>query len=205
VALVTSSGRQPPHIIRRRAPVFATALLVALGAIVPFPAESTTRLPSAAQEYDLKAAFLFNFAGFVEWPADAFADAGAPLTIGVLGDDPFGSSLDELVAGETIRNRPLLVRRYRTVEEVEGCQILFVSSSEAERLDQIARVLARRSILTVGESKDFALRAGIIGFELTERRLRLRINLAAASDARLTISSKLLRQAQIIRSNGNRK
>ena len=202
---MTSSGRQPPHIIRRRAPVFATALLVALGAIVPFPAESTTRLPSAAQEYDLKAAFLFNFAGFVEWPADAFADAGAPLTIGVLGDDPFGSSLDELVAGETIRNRPLLVRRYRTVEEVEGCQILFVSSSEAERLDQIARVLARRSILTVGESKDFALRAGIIGFELTERRLRLRINLAAASDARLTISSKLLRQAQIIRSNGNRK
>lgn len=205
MALVRSAGPKPPRVMKRRAPLFAALLLAALGALATLPVAAAPELPSAAQEYDLKAAFLFNFAGFVEWPTDAFPDARAPLTIGVLGDDPFGSSLDELVAGETIRNRPLLIRRYRSVEQVEGCQILFVSSSEAERLDQIARALARRSILTVGETKDFAVKSGIIGFELTQRRLRLRINLAAASDARLTISSKLLRQAQIIRSNGNRR
>lgn len=159
---------------------------------------------AAAQEYDLKAAFLFNFAQFVEWPADAFAGATTPITIGVLGDDPFGASLDALIAGETVRNRPLVVRRFRTVEQVDSCHILFVSSSEGARLDHIARTLAKRSILTVGETKDFAANAGIIGFELSQRRLRLRINLAAATDARLTISSKLLRQAQVIRSSRGR-
>jgi hypothetical protein len=159
---------------------------------------------TVTQEYDLKAAFLFNFARFVEWPADAFAEATTPIVIGVLGADPFGASLDALVAGETIHNRPLLVRRYRSVENVDACHILFISASEASELDHIAKALAGRSILTVGETKDFAVRAGIIGFELVQRRLRLQINLGAAAGARLTISSKLLRQAHIIRSSGGR-
>ena len=108
------------------------------------------------------------------------------------------------MAGETIRNRPLVIRRYHAVEEVEACHILFISSSETSQLDRISKALAHRSILTVGESKDFAARAGIIGFELSQRRLRLSINLSAASDARLTISSKLLRQAQIVKPSGGR-
>ena len=171
--------------------------------MVPAPG-STATTGSTTQEYDLKAAFLFNFARFVEWPADAFVSATTPIIIGVLGDDPFGPSLDALVQGETIRQRPLVVRRFRTVEQVDTCHILFVSASEASQMDHIAAALARRSVLTVGETKDFATQAGIIGFELSQRKLRLKVNLAAAADARLTISSKLLRQAQVIRSRGAR-
>jgi uncharacterized protein DUF4154 len=179
--------------------VAIAAILAALS--IPATGSGATPRSGVTQEYDLKAAFLFNFAQFVEWPIDAFAVSTTPITIGVLGDDPFGAMLDALVAGETIRKRPLLVRRYRSVEQIAACHILFVSSSEASRLDHIAKALAHRSILTVGESKDFAARAGIIGFELSQRRLRLQINLDAAADARLTISSKLLRQARVVRSS----
>jgi len=150
------------------------------------------------QEYDLKAAFLFNFAQFVEWPAEAFGEARAPIVIGVLGNDPFGRSLDDIVAGETIRSRPLVVRRYQSIEQADSCHILFISSSEAGQLEHVLKTLGHRSVLTVGETRDFTSRAGMIGFDVSQKHLRLRINLAAAQDARLTISSKLLRQAQIV-------
>jgi len=160
---------------------------------------------TAIQEYDLKAAFLLNFANFVEWPAHAFPAADTPITIGVLGEDPFGSSLDEIVAGETVRGRRLVVRRYPSVDRVETCHILFVGASEARRLDAILEALGQRSILTVGETKDFTSRAGIIGFEVVQRRLRLRINLGAATAAQLVISSKLLRLAEVVNAGGGRK
>jgi hypothetical protein len=178
------------------------AVIVALS--IPLTSQSATPGSAVTREYDLKAAFLFNFAQFVEWPAEAFLETTTPFTIGILGDDPFGHSLDEIVAGETVRNRKVVIRRYRSVDQIDACHILFVSSSEEAQFGQIARALAHRSILTVGETKDFASHAGIIGFELAQRRLRLRINLAAATSARLTISSKLLRQAQIVRSSGGR-
>jgi hypothetical protein len=110
--------------------------LVALGPATG--AVAIERPATVTSEYDLKAAFLFHFAQFVEWPTDAFAGPGTPITIGVLGEDPFGPSLDELVAGERIRNRPLLIRRYRSVEQVDACHILFVSSSEMNQLGHIA-------------------------------------------------------------------
>ena len=182
----------------------ATLVAIILALSIPVTGLSATPGTAVTQEYDLKAAFLFNFAQFVEWPPEAFADGTSPFTIGILGDDPFGQSLDEIVANETVRNRKLVVRRYRSVEQIDACHILFVCSSEANELDHITKALAHRSILTVGETKDFATHAGIIGFELAQRRLRLRISLAAAADARLTISSKLLRQAQIVRSKRGR-
>jgi hypothetical protein len=172
-------------------------------------------LPSAAlagaevrskltQEYDLKAVFLFNFAQFVDWPANAFADANTPITIGVLGQDPFGKSLDEVVANESAHDRKLVVRRFQTPEQVDSCQILFISASEAGRLDHIFAALAHRSVLTVGESREFTAHSGIIAFEVAQHRLRLRINVAAATAANLTISSQLLRQAEIVGSAGAR-
>ena len=156
------------------------------------------------QEYDLKAVFLYNFAQFVDWPADAFADANTPITIGILGQDPFGTSLDEVVANESAHDRKLVVRRYRDPEQADSCQILFISASEAGHLDHIFATLAHRSVLTVGESREFAAHSGIIAFEVAQRRLRLRINLAAASAASLTISSQLLRQAVIVGAAGPR-
>jgi hypothetical protein len=157
------------------------------------PAETTP-----PPEYQLKAVFLFHFAQFVEWPPDAFPAAHTPLVIGVLGEDPFGAYLDETVRGETVNNRSLVVHRYRRVEEIETCHILFISRSEAGRLEEILTSLQGRNILTVGDMAGFARRGVMIRFVLTENKIRLRVNLAAAKDTNLVISSKLLRPAEII-------
>ena len=149
-------------------------------------------------EYDLKAAFMFHFAQFVEWPPAALPERNTPLTIGIFGEDPFGKILDEMVANETVHGHRLVVRRFRNVSQVDSCHILFISPSETRRLDTILPRLNRRSVLTVGETKDFAQRSGIIGFVITQKRLRLAVNLAAANAAGLTISSKLLRQSEIV-------
>jgi uncharacterized protein DUF4154 len=177
------------------------ALLVAcvLG-LACLPATSGAVAARATREYDLKAAFLFNFARFVEWPADAFATDTTPITIGILGDDPFGRSLDDIVSNEAVRNRRLIVRRYSSVDEVESCHILFISASQAGRLDQILGRLGKRSVLTVGDTNGFTSRAGMVGFEMARSRLKLQINLSAVRAARLTISSQLLRQARIVES-----
>lgn len=151
-----------------------------------------------APEYRLKAVFLFNFAQFVEWPASAFPQPDSPLVIGVLGEDPFGAYLDETVQGETVNNRPLTVRRFRRVEEVGACHILFVSRPEQGRLGAILDSLKDRSVLTVSDAEGFASRGGMIGFVTEQNRIRLRVNLEAARAANLTISSKLLRPAQIV-------
>lgn len=150
-------------------------------------------------EYQLKAVFLFNFVQFVDWPARAAEDARLPLLIGVLGDDPFGTSLDETVRGERLGVRPIQVRRYREVVEIQECSILFISKSEHNRLPQILLVLKRRPILTVSDDDAFANRGGMIQFVTDKNRIRLRINLEAAQAADLTISSKLLRVAELVR------
>ena len=157
-------------------------------------------LRAATPEYQIKAVFLFNFTQFVEWPATAFADPSAPVVIGVLGDDPFGAALDEAVRGEKAGSRPLVVQRFRRAEEVTDCHILFVSRSEEPRFADIFPRLARRSILTVGDSEGFATHGGMIRFVTERNKTRLRINVEAAKAAGLTLSSKLLRPAEIVES-----
>lgn len=154
------------------------------------------------QEYDLKAVFLLNFARFVDWPADAFASPGAPIIIGVLGADPFGSTLLDAVSNESAHDRKVVVRYCHTAEELQACHIAFIPQAESSTWKDVGGKLAHRSVLTVGESRDFTARSGMIGFEFRGRRMRLRINLAAATAARLTISSMLLRQAEIVGSEG---
>jgi hypothetical protein len=150
------------------------------------------------QEYQVKAVFLFNFAQFVEWPPAAFASADAPLVIGVLGENPFGAFLDETVRSERVGTRPLAIQRYHHVDEIDGCAILFISRSEADRVEQILDVLQGRPILIVGDSHDFTQRGGMIRFATVQHKIRLFINVAAAQAANLTISSKLLRAAEIV-------
>jgi hypothetical protein len=153
---------------------------------------------SPANEYGLKAVFLYNFAQFVEWPARAFADRTTPLTIGVLGDDPFGGYLDELVRGEHVAGHPITVRRYREPEEIGDCHILFVCGSEANRLAKIIATLQRRSILTVGDAENFSRAGGMVRFVTESGKIRMRINVDAARESGLTISSKILRAATIV-------
>jgi len=144
-------------------------------------------------EYQVKAVFLFNFAQFVEWPPSAFPASQTPLVIGVLGQDPFGAYLDDTLRGERVNNRPLTVRRYRRVEEIQTCHVLFISRSEADRLDQILASLKYRKILTVADVDSPAASRVMIRFVTQQNKIRLRINPEAARAANLTISSKLLR------------
>lgn len=153
---------------------------------------------SAPSEYQLKAVFLFNFTQFVKWPPATFAAPDAPLVIGVLGPDPFGLFLDETVRGERIDGHPLEVRRYRGVAEIGACHVLFVAKAEAPRLREICARLRGRSVLTVGDMETFNAEGGMIGFFAERNRIRLRVNLEAARDAGLVISSKLLRAADIV-------
>jgi len=155
---------------------------------------------TTSTENNLKAVYLFHFAQFVEWPEAAFPDAQTPLVIGVLGEDPFGGYLEETVRGEKVNNRPLVIERYRRAEEIRICHILFISRSEADRLEKIFAELKGRNILTVGDFDGFTKSGGMMRFVTEKNKTRLRINLEAAKAARLTISSKLLRPAEIITS-----
>ena len=170
---------------------------VALGAVwlalaVPAPAQR-----AAFDEREVKAVFLFNFAQFVDWPANAFSAPEAPIVIGILGEDPFGAVLDEVVGGEIVKGRRLAISRFRRVEDINTCHILFVSPSEAGLYEHILTSLIGLPILTVGEAANFTNR-GITRFLTEQNRVRLEINLAAAKAAGLTISSNLLRAARIV-------
>ena len=146
----------------------------------------------------VKAVFLFNFAQFVEWPPAVFAGANSPIVIGVLGENPFGAYLDETVRGEKVNNRPVDIQRYQRVDEIQTCHVLFISRSEANRLDQILVSLKDRSILIVGDGDDFVQRGGMIRLATVQNKVRLIINVDAARAAHLTISSGLLRAAELV-------
>ena len=171
----------------------------ALGLVPPSGLAAQAARPS---EYQVKAVFLFNFAQFVDWPPDAVPDSQAPFIIGVLGSDPFGDLLDATVRGEHRGGRSFVVRRYQRIEDVKTCDILFISRPDAERLQGLLADLKARPILTVSDADGFAEHGGMIGFVTDRNRIRVKINLAVAQAAHLTISSKLLRVAEIVNPPG---
>ena len=150
-----------------------------------------------ASETQVKAVFLFNFAQFVDWPPEAVPDSQAPLVIGILGEDPFGDFLDATVRGERRGSRPFAIRRYQRVGDIKGCDILFINRSAGDAEEILAR-LKNRPILTVSDAERFAERGGMIRFVTDRGRIRLQINPVSAEAAHLTISSKLLRVAEVI-------
>jgi len=154
---------------------------------------------SLAEEYQVKAAFLFNFAKFVEWPPDAFKSPADPFLICVLGENPFGGALEDVVRNKTWGNRALAVREVSNSQQAAACQIVFIGSLERKRARPFLNELKGRSILTVGENDDFIANGGIVNFKLKDARVRIEIDAACAERARLRISSKLLSLAEIIR------
>ncbi|HEU5123058.1 MAG TPA: YfiR family protein [Verrucomicrobiae bacterium] len=156
-----------------------------------------TVVPAAAQdvsptEYQLKAAFLFNFAKFVDWPSAAFTNSAAPLVIGVLGQDPFGKDLENTVRNKNISGRSIVARTVGSIPDARQCHILFISNSESKRLREILEGLRGASVLTVGENEKFFVSGGMVNFVVEGRKIRFQINDAAAKAAGLKISSKLL-------------
>lgn len=156
---------------------------------------------SDSSEYLIKAGFIYNFAKLVEWPATAFAQPDSPIVIGILGNDPFGATLDRIVADKKIDGRGFAVKRVKwskDLRELKDCNILFVSSSEKEHVDSVVDGMKGLPILTIGDAPGFAKRGGIINFTLEDNKVRFEVNVEAAKHADLSISSRLLTLAKIV-------
>jgi hypothetical protein len=176
--------------------VVAGALLAVM--IISNSVRGANPAPAIAAEYQVKAVFVFNLAQFAEWPAAAFTATNAPIVIAVLGDNPFGTFLEELVRDEKVGGRALVVRRCREIDETDGSHILFVSRSGAPPVAQIVTTLKGRSVLTISDADSFARTGGMVQFVMEGGKVRLRVNVMAAKACGLTISSKILRPATIV-------
>ena len=170
--------------------------------IFPFTASNSARAQEQSKEYQLKAAFLYNFAEFVKWPTDSFTRADEPFCIGILGDDPFNGALEATIRGETIDNHKLVVRRSQTMDDLQDCQLIFICKSEESHLPEILTKLDSKPILSVSEIGGFAKNGGIINFYLQGGKVRFEINPGSAQRRRLKISSQLLSLGKIITAGG---
>lgn len=172
----------------------ATTLLMLAALAEPAPCRGAQA--EQTNEYRAKASFLAAFPNFIEWPTEAFPSQQAPLLLCVFGDFSFGTSLAELTRASVIRGRRIEVRWARKEEELHACQILFVSRSEAKRYGKILKAVEGASVLTVGETADFLASGGAIDFLIEQDRLEFEVNMGAASDAHLRISSNMLALAR---------
>jgi hypothetical protein len=170
------------------------AVAVCAGLVVPLPADA-----QEASEAGVKAAFLFNFSKFVEWPPHTFSDPHAPISLCVLGNDPFEGKLGAAVANKSVRGRALSVSVKPSTDEGTGCHIVYLSASEAAHMDELLARFRGKPVLTVGDGPGFVDAGGIIGLKLQDRKVRFEVNMLAAREAQLKLSSQLLKVAvQII-------
>ena len=153
-------------------------------------------------EYAVKAAFLYQFTQFVEWPPNTFGDAAAPIVLGVLGQDPFGENLRRATQGRTVQGRSIVVRQVQHGEQLRQCHVLFVSASEEHRIPDVLRTVGTAGVFTVGDSPGFAEAGGTLNFVVDAARVKFEANIGAAERSRLRISSKLLTLARIVDRGG---
>ena len=174
--------------------------LALLATVVAFAANAHAQDRSSAEssEYLIKAGYIYNFAKLVEWPASV-ARRGQPIVIGVLGNDAFATVLDRVVDGKKIDDRAFLVKRLKNKEFKDcGCQILFVAATESAKTDEIIQFQNSASVLTIAEAPDFAKRGGVVALTLEDSKVRFIVNVDAAAQASLNISSRLLALATIV-------
>jgi|ERR1017187_1678447 hypothetical protein len=181
----------------RRGLILVPLVFCLVNVVVP---RTATGQRDSVDEYKLKTAMLYSLINFVEWPDSAYSDRQAPIQLCILGRDPFESSLTSTALQETANGRSVFVRHLQNDKEVRGCQVLYISSSERKIAERILSTLTGSSVLTVGETTQFAEHGGMIQFSLEDQRVHFEINLDAASRAGLKISSKLLALAQIVKS-----
>jgi hypothetical protein len=157
------------------------------------------RADDPSQEYKVKAAFIYNFARFIEWPASAFSSSDAPFVIGVVGTDPFDGALDQAVAGKKVGSRAVVVKHFKSADDITSCQILFLATNDEDAQAKILQKVRNEKVLTIGESDTFTTNGGCLRLFLDDSRMRFEINTDATDEAKLKISSKLLRLAKIFR------
>jgi hypothetical protein len=157
-------------------------------------------LPAKAEvsrEYQIKAVFLYNFAQFTQWPEGALPAEKSPIIIGIVGPDPFGPTLVETVHGETILGHPLIIEHFAHPADIKTCHILFISQPEVRHCDEILKTIKGKPVLTVGDTDSSASASAIIRFVVEKNKVHFRVNAEAARAANITLSSKLLRVAEV--------
>ena len=170
--------------------------LIGLGVLVSANIQAQQTKPS---EYQVKAAYVYNFGKFVKWPADAAANRGGAFTICVLGDDPFGTVLQSTLAGESIGGKLVAVKRVPLAQDAASCHILFLSTAQEAKLKEVLAALGQASVLTVSDIPEFSQRGGMIQFVLQGDRVRFEINRANAESDGLFLTSDLLKVAVVVR------
>lgn len=176
------------------------AVLAALTALLMLTCLDSPRAQAQelTAEYQIKAAFLYNFAKFVEWPTETFPTTSTPFTICALGNDPFGASLDA-IAGKTVKDRTLIVKRIRSITAVNGCQILYVSPNELPQATDLLRSLQKVPVLTVCDMDGCAETGLMLNMRMADTRVQLDINLDAVHHTTLKVSSQLLKLTRIVK------
>lgn len=154
--------------------------------------------PRAAEEADLKAAFVLSFARYTTWPTNAFTNVTAPVVFGVLGRNPVETEIERVLRGQTVGDRHVQFVRYDSLARATNCHVLFLGESQRARLEEVFVSLRNRPILTVGDMQPFAARGGMLGFIRRDSRLSFEANPAAIRRAGLTVSSRLLQLATIV-------
>ena len=175
--------------------------LVALSVVLALNSLSTCAQQPRPTEYAVKAAYLYNFGKFVDWPTKIGADRDKSFAICVLGKDPFGATLDATLANQTIDGRGVVAKRVASSQEALDCRILFISSSESGQLKDILATLDKSGVLTVSDSPQFSQRGGMIQFVADGNKVRFEVNLTNTENAGLTLSSELLKVAVAVRRN----
>lgn len=194
-------------------------VVLPLALFVPPIAAKAHADSASSREYQIKAAFLYNFIKFVDWPKEKTADSNEPMTIGIIGKDPFGKAF-EPIKNKKVKNRKVVIKQFKGFEELKKsgqtsnaqvqrqikalriCHLLFICSSEQNKLKEITNSVKDHHVLTVGDTKGFLESGGIIKFRMEEKKVRFEINLAAAKQAKLKIRSQLLRLAKRVVKEG---
>ena len=182
---------RPAHTISRRHGIL---LLIAAFVMALTELWASAAVPALAQEYRIKATYLYKFAHFVEWPGNSGQNGNTPFTICVIGKHDLIKTLEEF-AGKSVKKRNLLIRQARTIDEIANCQVLFISPAERMQLTEILTAAEKQHILTVSDMQGFAQAGGIIHLVNLEDKIRFDINIKAAKQGGLVISSQLLQLA----------
>ena len=172
--------------------------LVLLASLVFLPARGGAHADGPPpREYQLKAAFIFNFAQFVEWPGDTFSAPDAPLVIGVMGDSTMAASLEMACRGKTAGKREIVVKNLSGADAIRSAQIVFIGAAERDRLPELIRRATAESVLTVGDFDGFTAASGMVRFLTEDNRLRFEVNLDAVNAGKLRVSAQLLKLARM--------
>jgi len=172
-------------------------IFIAIAACLAISLGAPVGRADAQREYQLKAAFIYNFVQFVDWPVGAFEDARSPIVLATVGEDPFQGALDRAIGGKKVGGRPLVVKHFAKGLDVKGCQLIFIPEGQEEQFAVALQTLGNAPVLTVGETEGFAREGGMIRFYEEDNRLRFEINPNAAQKVGLRISSRLLKLARV--------